>query len=647
MFERFVEWLRKFFAQRNIDFIGNIKDTQYYRLGNKTEVSIELDVKDSKGVSGLPGKFKLQPKEKEIFSGMALNAIGKEEILEQVYHEKISFQSLDIEINTEYRVSNRTGRRIGIGNYKEGYGELIIPPFGTRTINSEFLKWYNFLEWQRQDLVRIERDNLAYNGAAGFSKLWDWVKLLPGIVLVGLVGFGIPLWIVYYFGGGGDLLTSFTSGDMFVDNSAKLLQGLGRLFQVGFICIAAILPALFYYLFGRQQVEKLREKFFHDILVLDPHLYTLSEAEAKYDTLLSSAFGSGSSNSPFAILLLIFSTALLVAGWTITLAPYNIPAIPITELETVKSLADFFKINPSPLSLGFLGVYFFSINMIFRRYVRADLTPKTYAYITVRLLVALVLVYSVSALPEFSTEPLKTGLLPLAFIIGVFPEEGFRMIRDSARKIIPGLKSGRDEKYPLTDLEGMNQYDQARLLEEGIENIENLAHHNLIDLLAFTRIPTARLVDMVDQAILYIHLGIFDQEEIENQETNDGQVSGSQTRTTNSSGRELLQYLKSIGVRTATDLIEVLKDKDTAKTIAEDSHLRTIRTTFKDDEWLAFIMNWRKESSKEAAIRPSFVKDPYKFYETGEEETLIMERKDVRTSEKIGSDLTNSVAVSL
>jgi hypothetical protein len=62
------------------------------------------------------------------------------------------------------------------------------------------------------------------------------------------------------------------------------------------------------------------------------------------------------------------------------------------------------------------------------------------------------------------------------------------------------------ERDPLTELEGVNLYDRARLSEEGVDNIENLAHHNMIHLLVQTRIPVSRLVDMFDQAILYLHL---------------------------------------------------------------------------------------------------------------------------------------------
>ena len=182
--------------------------------------------------------------------------------------------------------------------------------------------------------------------------------------------------------------------------------------------------------------------------------------------------------------------------------------------------------------------------MIYRRYVRADLTTKTYAYITMRLLVTLVLVWTISTLPQFRTgSALETGLFIVAFIIGIFPETGMALIQDQFRAITR-QKLDRDS-FSLTRLEGINLYDRARLLEEGIENIENLAHHNLMELIARTRIPTPRLVDMFDQAILYLHLGL---------EADENEENGSKGK------EDPRDLLKSLGVRTATDLIKC-KDK--------------------------------------------------------------------------------------
>ena len=63
------------------------------------------------------------------------------------------------------------------------------------------------------------------------------------------------------------------------------------------------------------------------------------------------------------------------------------------------------------------------------------------------------------------------------------------------------------EPAPLTELEGIDLYDRTRLAEEGINNIEALAHADIVDLMSSTRISAAELVDWTDQAILYLRVG--------------------------------------------------------------------------------------------------------------------------------------------
>jgi len=158
------------------------------------------------------------------------------------------------------------------------------------------------------------------------------------------------------------------------------------------------------------------------------------------------------------------------------------------------------------------------------------------------------------------------------------------------------------ENFSLTELEGINLYDRARLLEEGIENIENLAHHNLMELIARTRIPTPRLVDMFDQAILYLHLGLEidseDEEAIKNEKDDPRKL------------------LKRLGIRTATDLIkcrnEITEFKDDEKKYKSlINKLDVIVTALKDDEWLNYVQNWRSYSS----LQEKAIDNPFKFYE--------------------------------
>ena len=148
----------------------------------------------------------------------------------------------------------------------------------------------------------------------------------------------------------------------------------------------------------------------------------------------------------------------------------------------------------------------------------------------------------------------------------------------------------------LRDLEGVHLYDRARLLEEGIENIENLAHHNRIELIARTRIPTSRLVDMFDQAVLYLHLGLHEKK-----------------------NKEFYTMLKSHGIRTATDLDFALGTQSAYTSLKKIEpplpieQMEVIFQTMLDDDWYQYIVQWRHSSG----TRKPVITDPYQFYFPG------------------------------
>ena len=115
-------------------------------------------------------------------------------------------------------------------------------------------------------------------------------------------------------------------------------------------------------------------------------------------------------------------------------------------------------------------------------------------------------------------------------MIGVFPQIGMKAIQNlialPLRPLIPSLV--RD--YPLSDLDGLNIWYESRLLEVGIEDMQNLATANLVDAILKTRVPVDRLVDWVDQAHLFLRV-----RDVED---------GPQDRSA----------LRRLGIRTATDL---------------------------------------------------------------------------------------------
>jgi len=134
---------------------------------------------------------------------------------------------------------------------------------------------------------------------------------------------------------------------------------------------------------------------------------------------------------------------------------------------------------------------------------------------------------------------------------------------------------------PLKNLEGIDLYDRARLLDEGIANIEALANHDLIDLLLETRIPAARLIDWMDQAILHLHARL-------------------------SPG--LHNALRRAGIRTASDLVTVdgkhrgalistLVRSMNAEKSELEKVLEVLVASLRDDEWMEYIRNWRTGSA--------------------------------------------------
>ena len=598
-----------------------------------------------------------------------LEKLDPEEVERLEVAEKLFINELELSSEKKYTLTNLTSERITIRNYYATDKNLFVPGFGSRNLNGKELLDLDYLGWESQGLIKISEETdkqkvrssiagsvigltlillffflivsipLALQGSTLISwqgigivtlitlvavgtmlviasrynnefaeSMRNWVTLLPGIILTLATGVGLPVLIIYVYGDALHGLIGTPPGT----------GSLGRFLQIALISIASILPAFLFYLFGRQQADKQRENFYREAMLLDPNVWSYNESKNKYGPLLDTVNDTG--NSPLSIILLVTSTALLVLGWMITLAPLGQPS------DSFR-LFDFFAPNKeSILTFGFLGAYFFTINLVYRRYVRADLTPKTYAYITMRLITTFVLVWAVSLLP-FTTG--MAGLSAIAFTIGIFPESALTLIQDYVNKLTARRRGQYQEQYSLKKLEGMNLYDQARLMEEGIENIENLAHHNLMELIVRTRIPTARLVDMFDQAILYLHLGLEDEED----------DSGTKKELTeNPAEPDNRKLLKSLGIRTASDLLSS-RDEITAFQ-GDQSHttflnkLDIIISALEDDEWLNYILSWRENSSTRYN---ETIDNPYKFYAIVSERVASLPRKRKRSMDKPGA----------
>ena len=134
------------------------------------------------------------------------------------------------------------------------------------------------------------------------------------------------------------------------------------------------------------------------------------------------------------------------------------------------------------LRFGFVGAYWFILQDLIRRYFRDDLKTSAYVSVSARIIVVVVLVATMSLLPM---EPQEQAVL--AFLVGVFPQLGVQMLKTGVGKLGKRMLQNLERRYPLADLDGLSVWDEARLAEEGIEDLQGLTTANLVDVLLYPR----------------------------------------------------------------------------------------------------------------------------------------------------------------
>lgn len=215
----------------------------------------------------------------------------------------------------------------------------------------------------------------------------------------------------------------------------------------------------------------------------------------------------------------LLATLLLCLGWALVLQPEPLDLFGQIELSGAPVLPY------EALQFGFLGSYFFILQDLLRRYFREDLKTAAYISASARIVFVAVMVTAVDVAWDSSVGSLQV----FAFLIGMFPQIGLQALRAAVavplRRGIPSLETA----HPLSDIDGLNYWYEARLAEEGIEDIQNLTSANLVDLLLRSRVPVSRLIDWIDQGFLHLHLPAGEDDCV-------------------------WRRLRSIGIRTATDL---------------------------------------------------------------------------------------------
>ena len=267
---------------------------------------------------------------------------------------------------------------------------------------------------------------------------------------------------------------------------------------------------------------------------------------------------------------IILATVLTALGWLVTLPPYG----GSKPLEIVEE----------PLTYAFLGAYFFSLQMLFRRYVRKDLRGSAYVAVAMRIILAVI---GTGAAVE-SVRLLNPGvsdrsLLIVGFTIGVFPKVAWQVVQTAFRQVTGLVVKGLRTDSPLSALDGLTVWHEARLEEEDIENVPNMATTDIVELFLNTRVPPNRIIDWVDQAILYTHLSPGGDEK---------------DRGIKELEEQRRRELRSLGVRTATSLIELpVRDPVTRRVLEarklDPDALALVQEAIKSNDNFALVRRWR------------------------------------------------------
>jgi hypothetical protein len=532
--------------------------------------------------------------------------------------------SFRIERHRRYLVQNRTPRRIEITHAR--FGQLRLPPLAERVIDGQRLAAFQepLRRLRQRHQVRVRTyippastwsAGVAWLAGLAFL-LVAWGVIGYGTLLRWQIGAGALLWIglavvvlvlsvrteqrrraqerradkaegdvEYGLGGAfydgndtarrakqaGVLAAVFVIGAVlpaiaiFLATDAQgfvVLRGgltvkdsavspfVARLIQVTYTAVLATFPALMYFQFDRQRIGTLRARWVRAIFQMEPRMSTLADVDAKYGFQIAEASGDstdagqffGGRHSP-----IIVATILISLGWTVLVLG--------TSSHDFGHRAELFQLlNPDPSAAGmaFLGSYFFAVYLVLRAYFRGDLRPKLYNQVTARLVVVVVVAYLLNVLYYDGSE--NRLLWIAAFLAGIVPNTVLRGIGLAVTTPIAehgwlgsAVNSAFAAPRSLVRIDGIDLYESARLQSEGINDVTSLAKTALVSTMINTRLPIERLVDWTDQAVLVTLIGDVAPPDV-------GRASpGSDDR---------LARLRSIGIRTATDLVAVVDDGD-------------------------------------------------------------------------------------
>jgi hypothetical protein len=313
-------------------------------------------------------------------------------------------------------------------------------------------------------------------------------------------------------------------------------------------------------------------------------------------------------SEPEYLIGLTVLSGIVAAGWYMVFYPKGGVGLAETIIQGADSahLWSYLLSGLNPLTAAFAGAYFWCIYALVRRYMDSDLYPAAFLQCAVQFVLALVLSLMIAiAFPPVAqlaqnvvgfvgdtassvgnrvsgaavttagtalasgAGATTTGPVPpttieamtmlLAFIGGVSISAGFTQVLSLLRVLLRAISLRSEQPLMnqpgLTELEGIDSWTEARFAEEGVDNIQALANAPLQRLVLRTHFTTQRLVDWVDQSLLYVHTANWPTEPVDASIDRDDKTAPSATAAPTDGRIDMFRALRFAGIRTATDLL--------------------------------------------------------------------------------------------
>jgi hypothetical protein len=239
------------------------------------------------------------------------------------------------------------------------------------------------------------------------------------------------------------------------------------------------------------------------------------------------------------------------------------------------------------LVLAFLGGFVWSAQSIIRRLITADLNPGTFYTAGIRMVFASLIALVLSWLLEGAPGKQNT-LAAIAFLTGMLPEQALVYLQERTQ-IFANEGAARSRELPLSMIEGINAFHKARLGEVAIDNGQNLAEANLIELLLRTPFPANQIIDWIAQAKLQVFF------------------------------RDDLEKLRAIGIRNAFDFVSRRPDslaQIATETGLSESRLSIVHERLMDDNAIPELWRFRSLLSgfgRAGRARAASMPEPVEF----------------------------------